>query len=196
MVYLCLMQHLRCRRSRGPATGGPVARRRAGLKALALLAVTAVLVLLAVVFHLGVAAAVVGIAGIVATVPGGYLAWAALPAAGREQGAPDPAGTALEPAGWPLAQVRDPFALEVHHPVEPDVPTPGLAVLPEYYPREHDAALAEVVTAAAAGTSGIAVMVGGSSTGKTRASWEALELLRGLEPGWLAGAPDPTRREH
>ena len=85
--------------------------------------------------------------------------------------------------------MRDPFALEVHHPVEPDVPTPGLAVLPEYYPREHDAALAEVVTAAAAGTSGIAVMVGGSSTGKTRASWQALELLRGLEPGWRLWHP-------
>ena len=65
-------------------------------------------------------------------------------------------------------------------------------MLPVYVPREHDAALAEVVTAAAAGTSGIAVLVGGSSTGKTRACWQALELLRGLEPGWRLWHPiDP-----
>ena len=94
--------------------------------------------------------------------------------------------------GWPLADVRDPFALEVHRPVEPDVPQPGLPALPVYVPREHDAALAEVVTAAAAGTSGIAVLVGGSSTGKTRACWQALELLRGVEPGWRLWHPiDP-----
>ena len=80
----------------------------------------------------------------------------------------------------------------MHRPVEPDVPQPGLPVLPVYVPREHDAALAEVVTAAAAGTSGIAVLVGGSSTGKTRACWQALELLRGLEPGWRLWHPiDP-----
>ena len=85
---------------------------------------------------------------------------------------------AAGPAGWPLAEVRDPFALEVHHPVEPDIPQPGLPVLPVYMPRKHDAALAEIVTAAAAGASGIAVLVGGSSTGKTRACWEALEPLR------------------
>jgi hypothetical protein len=62
-------------------SAGPVGRRRAGVTALVLLAVTAALVvLLAVVFHLGVAAAVVGIVGILATVPSAYLAWAALPA--------------------------------------------------------------------------------------------------------------------
>ena len=65
-------------------------------------------------------------------------------------------------------------------------------MLPVYVPREHDAALAEVVTAAAAGASGIAVLVGGSSTGKTRACWQALELLRGREPGWRLWHPiDP-----
>jgi hypothetical protein len=96
-------------------------------------------------------------------------------------------------AGWLLADVRDPFALEVHRPVEPDAPLPGLPVLPEYWPRDHDAVLAEVVTAAAAGTSGIAVLVGGSSTGKTRACWEALALLRDVEPGWRLWHPiDPS----
>ena len=101
-------------------------------------------------------------------------------------------GSGVTVAGRPLEEVTDPFALEVHRPVEPDVPQPGLPVLPVYVPREHDAALAEVVTAAAAGTSGIAVLVGGSSTGKTRACWQALELLRGLEPGWRLWHPiDP-----
>jgi hypothetical protein len=108
--------------------------------------------------------------------------------------APAPAGIATGPVGWPLAEIRDPFALEVHHPVEPDVPQPGLPVLPVYVPREHDTALAEVVIAAAAGASGIAVLVGGSSTGKTRACWQALEPLRGLEPGWRLWHPiDPSR---
>src|SRR5262249_36713060 len=76
-----------------------------------------------------------------------------------------------------------------HRPVQPDVPQPELPVLPVYVPRDHDAALAEVVTAAATGTSGIAVLVGGSSTGKTRACWQALDLLRGLEPGWRLWHP-------
>jgi hypothetical protein len=92
-------------------------------------------------------------------------------------------------AGRPLEEVTDPFVLEVHRPVEPDVPQPELPVLPVYVPRDHDVALAEVVTAAAAGTSGIAVLVGGSSTGKTRACWQALNLLRSLEPGWRLWHP-------
>ena len=118
---------------------------------------------------------------------------------------PAPAATATGPAGWLLAGVTDPFALEVHRPVESDVPQPGLPVLPVYVPRDHDTALAQVVTAAAAGASGMAVLVGGSSTGKTRACWQVLELLRGHEPGWrlwhpidppgaLAGLPSVARQ--
>ena len=67
-----------------------------------------------------------------------------------------------------------------------------MPALPVYVPREHDTALAEVVTAAAAGPGGIAVLVGGSSTGKTRACWQALDLLRGARPGWRLWHPiDP-----
>ena len=110
--------------------------------------------------------------------------------AGRGPGRAGPAGQRRDGGrGGRWQEVTDPFVLEVHRPVEPDVPQPGLPVLPVYVPREHDAALAEVVTAAAAGTSGIAVLVGGSSTGKTRACWQALELLRGLEPGWRLWHP-------
>jgi len=61
-------------------------------------------------------------------------------------------------------------------------------------PREHDTELAGVVRAAAGGRSGIAVLVGGSSTGKTRACWEALGLLRGQDPPWRLWHPiDPSR---
>ena len=51
-----------------------------------------------------------------------------------------------------------------------------------------------MVRAAAGGRSGVAVLVGGSSTGKTRACWEALGLLRD-EPGpWRLWHPiDPSR---
>ena len=98
------------------------------------------------------------------------------------------------PVGVPLAEVTDPFALEVHRPVQPDQEQAGLPDLPPYLPREHDAALARMVTAAAQGRSQIAVLVGGSSTGKTRACWEALHLLRDQPGPWRLWHPiDPTR---
>ncbi|MFE2584575.1 hypothetical protein [Streptomyces sp. NPDC059378] len=60
-------------------------------------------------------------------------------------------------------------------------------------PREHDRGLAEVVAQAAVGASRIAVMVGGSSTGKTRACWEALHPLRARDEPWRLWHPiDPT----
>ena len=97
-------------------------------------------------------------------------------------------------AGRPLDDVTDPFALEVHRPVQPEDPQPGLPALPAYVPREHDMELGRVVRAAAGSSSAIAVLVGGSSTGKTRACWEALQLLRDQEPGWRLWHPiDPSR---
>jgi hypothetical protein len=97
-------------------------------------------------------------------------------------------------AGWPLAEVTDPFVLEVHRPVQPEDAPPGLPVLPPYVPREHDQALGQVVRAAADSRSGIAVLVGGSSVGKTRACWEALALLRDQDPAWRLWHPiDPSR---
>ena len=97
-------------------------------------------------------------------------------------------------AGRPLEEVTDPFALEVHRPVQPEDAPPGLPVLPPYVPREHDEVLGRVVRVAAAGRSGIAVLVGGSSVGKTRACWEALAPLRGQNPSWRLWHPiDPSR---
>jgi hypothetical protein len=98
------------------------------------------------------------------------------------------------PVGVPLTEVTDPFALEVHRPVQPDQKQAELPDLPSYLPREHDAALAQAVTVAAQGRSQIAVLVGGSSTGKTRACWEALHLLRDQPRPWRLWHPiDPTR---
>jgi hypothetical protein len=103
-------------------------------------------------------------------------------------------GRGVTVAGWPLEEVTDPFVLEVHRPVQPEDGPPGLPVLPPYVPREHDRVLGQVVRAAADGRSGIAVLVGGSSTGKTRACWEALALLRDRDPPWRLWHPiDPSR---
>jgi hypothetical protein len=97
-------------------------------------------------------------------------------------------------AGWPLAEVTDPFALEVHRPIQPEDPQPGLPALPTYVPREHDTELGSVVRAVAEGSSAIAVLVGGSSTAKTRACWEALQLLRDRPEPWRLWHPiDPSR---
>ena len=101
-------------------------------------------------------------------------------------------------AGWPLEEVTDPFDfdLEIHKPVEPGTPRLGLPLLPEYVARDHDNKLECVVRAAADGSSGMTVLVGGSSTGKTRACWEALGLLRGRPEGWRLWHPiDPSRPE-
>ena len=108
------------------------------------------------------------------------------------------AARALAPraAGRLLTEVSDPFALEVHRPVQPEGSGPGLPVLPGYMPRDHDRQLVEVVRAVAEGSSGIAVLVGGSSTGKTRACWEVLRLLRDLRGAWRLWHPiDPSRPE-
>ena len=75
-------------------------------------------------------------------------------------------GSDVTVAGWPLEDVTDPFVLEVHRPVQPEDAPPGLPVLPPYVPREHDQVLGQVVRAAAGGRSGIAVLVGGSSTAR------------------------------
>jgi uncharacterized protein YidB (DUF937 family) len=100
------------------------------------------------------------------------------------------------PAGRLLAEVTDPFDLEVHRAVQAGDAPAGLPVLPAYVPREHDRELAELVRAAAKGASGIAVLVGGSSTGKTRACWEALEPLRDQPERWRLWHPiDPSRPE-
>ena len=150
----------------------------------------------------GTATAVIfGFAAVSVGLPVVWLAWvpirnasrSSVPSAGDR--GPSPIVLARAPAGRPLAEVTDPFALEVHRPVQPKAPPPGLPQLPAYVPREHDTQLGAVVRAAAAeGRSRTAVLVGGSSTGKTRACWEALQILRDRPEPWRLWHPiDPTR---
>ncbi|MGW5721580.1 hypothetical protein ACWEVP_35775 [Amycolatopsis sp. NPDC003865] len=93
--------------------------------------------------------------------------------------------------GVPLDEVRDPYALEVHRPIALD----DVTGLPPYVRRAHDDRLSRVVEQAVAGSSAAVVLVGGSSAGKTRACWEALQPLRDAG-GWRLWHPyDPTRRD-
>ncbi|MEV6826998.1 hypothetical protein [Amycolatopsis sp. NPDC051102] len=82
---------------------------------------------------------------------------------------PDPG-----PVGVPVREVTDPLAFEVHPAIDAG---PGSAVLPAYVERAHDVRLRQSVLRAAAGGSVAVFLVGGSSTGKTRACWEALRLV-------------------
>ncbi|MGW4982580.1 tetratricopeptide repeat protein [Streptomyces mirabilis] len=112
--------------------------------------------------------------------------------AAEESGTVTPGGP-----GRPIGQ-WDPHDLEVHPagplraPSGPDAP--ALRALPRYVPREHDGVLGEAVRDAAAGRSRIVVLMGSSSTGKTRACWEAVQPL--AKKGWRLWHPfDPTRAE-
>ncbi|MFH8698963.1 hypothetical protein [Streptomyces chartreusis] len=90
--------------------------------------------------------------------------------------------------------MADPLHLEVHRAISS--PVAGLPLLLAYVPRVHDRRLAEVVTQSINGASRIAVLVGGSSTGKTRACWEALHSLRGHNRRWRLWHPiDHTRSD-
>jgi TPR repeat protein/transcriptional regulator with XRE-family HTH domain len=92
--------------------------------------------------------------------------------------------------GRPIGECN-PLDLEVH---PAGAARHATKVLPGYVRRGHDEALAEVVDAAAAGRSGMAVLVGTSSTGKTRACWEAVQPLAAT--GWRLWHPyDSTRAE-
>lgn len=86
--------------------------------------------------------------------------------------------------GKPIGEC-DPLDLEVHPAGER---RESRIALPGYVSREHDVALAELVAAAHEdGRSGMAVLVGSSSTGKTRACWEAVQPL--ARDGWRLWHP-------
>jgi hypothetical protein len=84
-----------------------------------------------------------------------------------------------------------PLDLEVHHAIHVAA---AESELPAYVPREHDTHLQHIVRAAQGGKSQLCVLVGESSTGKTRAAWEAIQSL--AADGWRLWHPfDPTRAE-
>ncbi|WP_433600401.1 helix-turn-helix domain-containing protein [Nocardia sp. CA-135953] len=97
-------------------------------------------------------------------------------------------------AGQPLTAHLDPIELGVHKAITTGAPGQD-ATLTAYVPRPHDTALAEIVTAAAEEhQSRFVVLLGDSSTGKTRALWEALAPLRD-HGGWRVWHPtSPDRR--
>ncbi|MFF5004932.1 hypothetical protein ACFY3G_19150 [Streptomyces phaeochromogenes] len=83
--------------------------------------------------------------------------------------------------------------LGVHPTLDTDGASDRFGILPAYIQRDHDARLKKVVDSAQAGRSGIAVLVGGSSTGKTRSLWEG---VRDLPDGWRLWHPlSPTAPE-
>ncbi|WP_386433310.1 hypothetical protein [Streptomyces polygonati] len=118
--------------------------------------------------------------------------WMALLTAARGgvnagRGAPGVTGPGL-PIGW-----SDPHDLEVHPAGEHRYAGGGIP-LPAYVNRAHDVLLAEAVDAVRAGARRMVVLVGDSSTGKTRACWEALRPL--AEDGWRVWHPySPGRAE-
>ena len=144
-------------RSRKPR--GRAAARRAGVKAIALLAVTAALaLLLAVLSHQAWPPVLVAILG---TLPALYLAWLAVP------GAVSPPGSAVgKPVhGRPVAQ-WPPVDLGVHQVI-------GGGPMPAYVRRPHDELLRAILDPAVS-ASRLVVVRGESSTGKTRAAYEAV----------------------
>ncbi|MFE2286372.1 hypothetical protein ACFXDJ_19670 [Streptomyces sp. NPDC059443] len=95
-------------------------------------------------------------------------------------------------AGRPIREFNDQLVLadlEVKPALDTGDARNRLGVLPSYVPRELDGRLDSLVTAAVAGKSGIAVLVGGSSTGKTRALWEAARKLPDTWRLWHPIAP-------
>ncbi|MFF7095758.1 helix-turn-helix domain-containing protein [Streptomyces rubradiris] len=95
--------------------------------------------------------------------------------------------------GRPIGE-WDPHALEVHPAGTVRPSLPGQRLLSGYVPREHDRVLAEAVREVRRGHSRMLFLVGGSSTGKTRACWEAVQPL--AEQGWRLWHPvSPTRAQ-
>ena len=145
--------------------------------------------LLAVLFHLGVAAVAVAILG---SLPTAYLGWRALPGAISP---PEPAAPEKPTYGRPVRR-WDPVELGVHQVI-------GGGPMPAYIRRPHDELLRAVLDPAVA-ASRLVVVRGGSSTGKTRAAYEAVadrladwQLDYPLDPGALtarleAGIPART----
>ncbi|WP_406436798.1 helix-turn-helix domain-containing protein [Streptomyces sp. NBC_01613] len=99
--------------------------------------------------------------------------------------------------GRPI-EAWEPHALEVHPAGSAanghEAAAPEVRLLSGYVHREHDRVLADAVREAGQGHSRMLVLVGASSTGKTRACWEAVQPL--AHTGWRLWHPfDPTRAE-
>lgn len=95
---------------------------------------------------------------------------------------PAPGSRNEQPAAYAILEL-DPFDLGVHHPIVIDGDV-AESVLPSYAERRHDHQLRELLTNIT--KSLMVVLTGGSSTGKTRTAWEAVEKCL---PGWPLHVP-------
>jgi transcriptional regulator with XRE-family HTH domain/tetratricopeptide (TPR) repeat protein len=116
------------------------------------------------------------------------------PSAGRHAAGHQARGDARERPGQLVRELRDPFDLEVQRAIDVsgDDGSDPLPVLPVYVEREHDALLRETILGALEGRSALVTLIGGSSTGKTRACWEAVQLLPDEWRLWHPIAPSHT----
>ena len=94
--------------------------------------------------------------------------------------------TATVPPGLPIREALNPFDYDVHEAIRPLKAALRAPGLPTYVPRGHDGDLEKVTGRALAGTSGLAVLLGDSYTGKTRSAWEQVQ---GLPDGWRMWHP-------
>ncbi|MDX2760415.1 helix-turn-helix domain-containing protein [Streptomyces europaeiscabiei] len=116
------------------------------------------------------------------------------PSTGRHAAGHQARDAARERPGRLVRELRDPFDLEVQRAIDVsgDDSSDPLPVLPVYVEREHDALLHETVLGALEGRSALVTLIGGSSTGKTRACWEAVQLLPDEWRLWHPIAPSHT----
>jgi tetratricopeptide (TPR) repeat protein len=104
-----------------------------------------------------------------------------------------PVSGAPEPRLVPVTEL-DPFDLEVHRAITaPGEAGAALPELPRYVLRPHDGELRQSVQRACEGSSEFIVLVGGSSSGKTRACWEAVQHLPSRWRVWHPISPTPAQ---
>lgn len=90
------------------------------------------------------------------------------------------------PASWLISDLASPLMLGVHKAIAADGSSAdGLSDLPVYVLRSHDEVLARLIESAQR-ESKLLVLTSDSSTGKTRALWEA---VRRLPPSWRLWRP-------
>jgi TPR repeat protein len=91
-----------------------------------------------------------------------------------------------------IRDISDPYELEIHKAIESTAGPTGSGLLTPYILRAHDRQLRQLV-AGDLQRSCVIILVGGSSSGKTRACWEA---VRDLPQGWRLWHPiSPSRPE-
>lgn len=116
----------------------------------------------------------------------------------RRSSARPSADDQISPLGQPIGANLNPFDLEIHHAIDGENGE-VTSVLPPYIARVEDSRLRQIVDQAKTHNS-IAVLVGGSSTGKTRMCWEAIQDLAGwrlwhpLNPGRTEALLDALER--